>query len=67
MDDQCQHLITKKRKRLLNILRKFESLFDGTLGTWETPPVDLELKDDATPVCLRPYSGPSLHEEMFRN
>ena len=32
MIEQCQHLNTRERKRLLNILRKFEDLFDGTLG-----------------------------------
>ena len=66
MDHQCQHLSPKKRERLLHILRKFESLFDETLGTWETPPVDLELKDDATPVCLRLHPVPRVHEAMLR-
>ena len=47
------------------MLRKFEDLFDGTLGTWNTTPVDLELKDNAKPVCSRPYSVPRVHEAMF--
>ena len=51
MDNQCQHLRPNKLERLLYILRNFESMFDGTLCTWKTPLVDLELKDDATPVC----------------
>ena len=51
MTEQFQHLNTKERKRLLNLLRKYEELFDGTLGTWNTTPVDLELRDDANPVC----------------
>ena len=29
-------------------------------------PVDLELKDDGTPVCLRPYPVPRVHETMFK-
>ena len=33
---------------------------------WKTPPLDLELKDDATPVCLRPYPVPRVHEAMFK-
>ena len=28
--------------------------------------LDLELKDDATSVCLRPYPVPMVHETMFR-
>ena len=29
-------------------------------------PVDLELKDDATPVCSQSYPVPRVHEAMFR-
>ena len=46
MNKKCQHLNTKERKRLINILRKFEDLFEGALGM-----VDSELRDDAKPVC----------------
>ena len=28
--------------------------------------MDLELKDDGNPVCLRPYPVPRVHEAMFR-
>ena len=51
VDEQCQHLNPKERERLLNLLIKFEYLLDGTLCMWKTTLVDLELKDDATPVC----------------
>ena len=47
-------------------MRNYESLFDGTLGTWKTPPVNLDLKDDATPMCSRPYPVPRVHKAMFR-
>ena len=63
---QCQQINTKEWKRLLSLLRKSEYLFDGMLGTWNTTPVYLELKDDVKPVWLQPYPVPSLHEEMFR-
>ena len=33
-----------------NYLKKFEDLFYGMLDTWNTTPVDLELKDDAKHV-----------------
>ena len=36
------------------------------MGTWKTPLVDLELKDDVTPVCSRPYTVPRIHEALFR-
>ena len=66
MDKQCQHLIPNEQEKLLNILRKFESLFNGTLGTWKNAPLYLELTDEITLVCSRPYTEPRLHEAMFR-
>ena len=66
MTKQCQHINTKAPKRILNLLRSFEDLFDGTMGTWNTTPVDLELRDDAKPVCSQPYPVPRVHKAMFR-
>ena len=40
-------------------------MFDSTLGTWSNTTVDLELKDNAKPVCSRPYPVPRVHEAMF--
>ena len=66
MDEQCQHLSPNERERLLHILEKNESLFGGTLGAWKTPLVNLDLKDDAAPMCLRSYPVPRVHEAMSR-
>ena len=41
-------------------------MFDGTLGTWKTYIVDLKLKGDAKPICLRPYSVPKVHGEVIK-
>ena len=41
-------------------------MFDGTLGTWNTTPVEPELKDNANPVCSRTYPVPRVHKSMFR-
>ena len=41
-------------------------MFDGTIGTCNTAPVELELKADAKLLCLRPYLVPMVHEEMLR-
>ena len=66
METQCQHLIEKKCNELLKLLQKIEELFDGTLGTWKTDPVDFELKENAKPIFSRPYSVPKVHEEMVQ-
>ena len=47
METQRQNLTMTQRNNLLKLLQKFEELFDGTLGTWKTYPVDFELKEDA--------------------
>ena len=51
MDEQCKHLTATEHNRLLHLLKKFEDLFDGTLGTWNTNPMDLELKYNGSHVC----------------
>ena len=66
MPKQCQNLSPNERERLINLLRQSEYVFNGTLGTRKTAPVDLELKDEATPVCLCPYPVPRVHEKIFR-
>jgi hypothetical protein len=32
--DNCKHLSTNQQKKLLQLLKKYESLFDGTLSDW---------------------------------
>jgi hypothetical protein len=41
----CIHLSKEEQRQLLNEIQKFENLIDGTLDTWKTEPVGLELKD----------------------
>ena len=43
MDTQCQNLKMTQRNDLLELLQRFEELFDGTHGTRKTDPVDFEL------------------------
>ena len=51
---------------MLKLLQKSKQLFDGTLGTWKTDPVDFELKEGVKPICSRPYPVAKVHEEMFK-
>ena len=66
MTKRFQHLNTEERDRLIILFRKYEDLFDGTLGTWNTTPVYLELREDVKPVCLQPYPVLRVHKSMFR-
>jgi hypothetical protein len=47
--DKCKHLSTDQQKKLLQLLIKYESLFDGTLGDWKTQPISFQLKEGVSP------------------
>ena len=66
METQCQHLTTTQSNELLKLLQKFGELFDGTLGTWKTDPLDFELKEDTNPICSWTYPVTKVHEEIFK-
>jgi hypothetical protein len=47
------------------LLKKFEPLFDGTLGHWRTKPVSFQLKDGVTPYHGRAYPIPKVHKDVI--
>jgi hypothetical protein len=47
--DNCKHLSTNQQKKVLQLLKKNELLFDGTLGDWKTKPVSFKLREGASP------------------
>ena len=65
--ERAVHLSMDERRKLLALLTKYQSLFDGTLGDWgEDEAVDLELRSDAKPHHDRPYRTPHSHRETFK-
>jgi hypothetical protein len=49
------------------LLQKFENLFDGTLGTWKTDPVDLEIVNpNVKPYHAKPYPMPYSQEKRLK-
>ncbi len=56
----CSHLQASDREKLLSMLLKFESLFNGMLGDWNLLPVSFEIKEGMKPYHGRPY--PILHK-----
>ena len=63
---KCTHLNSQQQQELLELLERFSHLFDGTLGTWKTKPVELELREGATPYYGRPYPVPKSQEEKLK-
>ncbi len=47
--DDCKHLSADQQKKLLQLLTKYESLFDGTLGDWKTKLVSFQSKEGESP------------------
>ncbi len=47
--DNCKHLSADQQKELLQLLKKYEPLFDGTLGDGKTKPVSFQSKEGVSP------------------
>ena len=43
--ENSPHLEMAQQKNLLDLLKKYETLFDGTLGTWKGINYDISLKE----------------------
>jgi hypothetical protein len=64
---ECTHLEAAEQRQLLRLLQRYEDLFDGTLGTWKTDPIQLELKDpNVKPYHARPYPVPHSQEKKLK-
>ncbi len=50
VEDKCTHLSADHQKKLLQLLQKYESLINGTLGDWKTKPVSFQLKEEYHPT-----------------
>jgi hypothetical protein len=56
--NDCQHMSADQQNKLLQLLIKYESLFDGTLGDWKTNPVSFQLKEGSKPYHNRAFPVP---------
>jgi hypothetical protein len=66
--EECTHLEKDEQKKLLKLLQKFEELFDGSLGTWKSDPINLELKDpNVKPFHAKPYPVPYSQEKRLKD
>jgi hypothetical protein len=63
--DNCKHLSADQQKKLLQPLKKYESLFDGTLGDRKTKPVSFQLKEGVSPYHGRVFPVPKIHKDTI--
>ena len=64
--ESSTHLDPQKRNELYTLLKKYECMFDGNLGTWHGKPYGIKLKPDAEPYHGKPFPGPRIHELTFK-
>ena len=62
----CTNLDKEEHTKLYLLLKKYEFLFDGTLGIWNTYPVDILLKEYVIPYNARPFPAPRVYKTLFR-
>jgi hypothetical protein len=65
--DTCINFNQKGKFELLQVLQKYEHLFDGTLGEFNMKPLSLQLMNkECKPVHARPYTVPRSVEQQLR-
>jgi hypothetical protein len=62
----CNYLTDNEQMQLLSLLYKYQHLFDGSLGTWNAKPYNIELKPNAKPYHSRPFLVPKIHEATLK-
>ena len=66
VDEHCSHLSSKEQTMLLEVLKTFEPLFDGTLGDWKTKLISLQVKNDVTLYYGRAYPVPKIKLKVLK-
>jgi hypothetical protein len=58
----CDYLTDDEQMQLLLLQHEYQHQFNGSLGTWNGKPYDIELKLDAEHYHSRPFPVPKIHE-----
>ncbi len=64
--DNWIHLSANQQKKLLQLLKKYESLFDGTLGDWKTKPVSFQSREGVSPYHGQAFPVSKIHKDTKR-
>ncbi len=63
--DKCKHISANQQKKLLQLLKKYESLFDGALDDWRTKPVLFQLREGVLPNHCQAFPVPKIHKDTI--
>ena len=64
--EESKHLSETEQELLSQLLNKYKSIFDGTLGTWKDETLDIELKPNVSPYHARSYPVPKRYERTLK-
>jgi hypothetical protein len=54
------------QEKLLRVLENYKDLFDGTLSTFKTKPLKLDVKPGELPYHVYPFQIPKVHKETLK-
>jgi hypothetical protein len=63
--DNRKHRGADQQKKLLQLLKKYELLFNGTLGYWKTMPVSFQLKEGVSLYHGQAFPVPKIHKDSL--
>jgi hypothetical protein len=63
--DNCKHLSADQQKKLVQLLKKYEPLFDGTLADLKTKTVLFQLKEVVSPYHGHIFPIPKIHKDTI--
>jgi hypothetical protein len=63
--ENCKHLSADQQKKLLQLLKKYELLFDGNLGDWRTKLVFFHLREGISPYHCQAFPVPKIHKDTI--
>jgi hypothetical protein len=63
----ANHLTNSEQESLLKLLKKYEDLFDGTLGTFTGTPYDIKLKNSVEPHHAQPFPVLKIHKLTLKS
>ena len=64
--ESLNHLSTSQKRDLLKMLQMHELLFQGKVGKWKGPPIDIRLKPNTKPYHTKAYRVPQAYQKVFR-
>jgi hypothetical protein len=63
--ESCKHLSANQKKNLLQLLMKYELVFDGTLGDWRTKLISFQLKEGISPYHGQAFLVPKVLKDTI--